>query len=45
METSEILSEFEIHERLAGLDRKLVARTERTMISTRHSLRVEWFIE
>ena len=41
--------EFEIHERLAALDRKLelVARTERTivdLISTRHSLRVEWYI-
>ena len=48
METSGILSEFEIHERLAALDRKLelVARTERTivdLISTRHSLRVEWY--
>jgi uncharacterized Rmd1/YagE family protein len=41
--------EFEIHERLAALDRKLelVARTEDTIvdiISTRHSLRVEWYI-
>jgi len=41
--------EFEIHERLTALDRKLelVARTERTLadlISTRHSLRVEWYI-
>ena len=41
--------EFEIHERLDALDRKLelVARTERTLvdlISTRHSLRVEWYI-
>jgi uncharacterized Rmd1/YagE family protein len=41
--------EFEIHERLAALDRKLelVARTERTivdLISTRHSLRLEWYI-
>ena len=41
--------EFEIRERLAALDRKLelVARTERTLvdlISTRHSLRVEWYI-
>ena len=41
--------EFEIHERLAALDRKLelVARTERTLvdlISTRHALRVEWYI-
>ena len=49
METSAILSEFEIHERLAALERKLelVARTERTivdLISTRHSLRVEWSI-
>ena len=34
METSAILSEFEIHERLAALDRKLelVARTERTIV-------------
>jgi len=41
--------EFEIRERLAALDRKLelIARTERTLvdlISTRHSLRVEWYI-
>ncbi len=41
--------EFEIHERLAALDRKLelIARTERTLvdlISTRHALRVEWYI-
>jgi uncharacterized Rmd1/YagE family protein len=41
--------EFEIHERLAALDRKLelAARTERTLvdlISTYHSLRVEWYI-
>jgi required for meiotic nuclear division protein 1 len=41
--------EFEIHERLAALDRKLelVARTERTLadlVSTRHALRVEWYI-
>jgi uncharacterized Rmd1/YagE family protein len=41
--------EFEIRERLAGLDRKLelAARTERTLvelISTRHALRVEWYI-
>jgi len=41
--------EFEIHERLTALDRKLelIARTERTLvelISTRHSLRVEWYI-
>jgi uncharacterized Rmd1/YagE family protein len=41
--------EFEIHERLAALDRKLelVARTERTLvelISTRHALRLEWYI-
>lgn len=41
--------EFEIHERLAALERKLelVARTERTLtdlISTRHALRVEWYI-
>jgi uncharacterized Rmd1/YagE family protein len=41
--------EFEIRERLAALDRKLelVARTERTLvdlISTRHALRVEWYI-
>lgn len=41
--------EFEILERLAALDRKLdlVARTERTIvdvITTRHSLRVEWYI-
>jgi len=41
--------EFEIRERLAALDRKLelAARTERTLvelISTRHSLRVEWYI-
>ena len=49
METSAILSEFEIHERLAALERKLelVARTERTivdLISTWHSLRVECYI-
>ena len=41
--------EFEIRERLAALDRKLelAARTERTLvelISTRHSLRLEWYI-
>jgi uncharacterized Rmd1/YagE family protein len=41
--------ELEIRERLAALDRKLelVARTERTLvdlISTRHALRVEWYI-
>jgi uncharacterized Rmd1/YagE family protein len=41
--------EFEIHERLAALDRKLelAARTESTLvdlISTRHALRVEWYI-
>jgi uncharacterized Rmd1/YagE family protein len=41
--------EFEIRERLAALDRKLelVARTERSLvdlISTRHALRVEWYI-
>jgi len=41
--------EFEIHERLAALDRKLelAARTERTLIdlmSSRHALRVEWYI-
>ena len=41
--------EIEIRERLAALDRKLelVARTERTLvdlISTRHALRVEWYI-
>jgi len=41
--------EFEIRERLAALDRKLelAARTERTLvelISTRHALRVEWYI-
>jgi required for meiotic nuclear division protein 1 len=41
--------EFEIHERLAALDRKLdlAARTERTLvdlISTGHALRVEWYI-
>ena len=41
--------EFEIRERLAALDRKLelAARTERTLvdlISTKHSLRVEWYI-
>jgi len=41
--------EFEIHERLAALDRKLelAARTERTLVelmSTRHALRVEWYI-
>ncbi len=41
--------EFEIRERLAALDRKLelVARTERTLvdlISTKHALRVEWYI-
>ena len=41
--------EFEIHERLAALDRKLelIARTERTLvdlISTKHALRVEWYI-
>jgi uncharacterized Rmd1/YagE family protein len=41
--------EFEVHERLAALDRKLelAARTERTLVeltSTRHALRVEWYI-
>jgi uncharacterized Rmd1/YagE family protein len=41
--------EFEIRERRAALDRKveLAARTERTLvelISTRHELRVEWYI-
>ena len=41
--------EFEIHERLDALDRKveLAARTERTLVdlmSTRHALRVEWYI-
>jgi uncharacterized Rmd1/YagE family protein len=41
--------EFEIRERLDALDRKveLAARTERTlvdMMSTRHALRVEWYI-
>jgi uncharacterized Rmd1/YagE family protein len=41
--------EFEIRERLAALDRKLelAARTERTLvelISSRHALRVEWYI-
>jgi uncharacterized Rmd1/YagE family protein len=41
--------EFEIHERLGALDRKLelAARTERTLvelISTRHALRVEWYV-
>jgi uncharacterized Rmd1/YagE family protein len=41
--------ELEIRERLAALDRKLelAVRTERTLvelISTRHSLRVEWYI-
>ena len=41
--------EFELRERLAALDRKLelAARTERTLvelISTRHALRVEWYI-
>lgn len=41
--------ELEIRERLSALDRKLelVARTERTLvdlISTRHALRVEWYI-
>jgi len=41
--------EFEIHERLAALDRKLelAARTERTLVdlmSARHALRVEWYI-
>ncbi len=44
-----IEDEFEIRERLAALDRKLelVARTERTLvdlISTKHALRVEWYI-
>jgi required for meiotic nuclear division protein 1 len=44
-----IEDELEIRERLAALDRKLelVARTERTLvelISTRHALRVEWYI-
>jgi required for meiotic nuclear division protein 1 len=41
--------EFEIHERLAALDRKLelAARTERTLVDlmgARHALRVEWYI-
>jgi len=41
--------EFEIHERLSALDRKveLAARTERTLIDlmgARHALRVEWYI-
>lgn len=41
--------EFEIRDRLAAIDRKLelAARTERTLvelISTRHALRVEWYI-
>ena len=41
--------EFEIHERLTALDRKLelAARTEQTLvdlISTNHALRVEWYI-
>jgi uncharacterized Rmd1/YagE family protein len=41
--------EFEIRERLDALDRKveLAARTERTLVdlmSTRHALRVEWYI-
>jgi len=41
--------EFEIHERLAALDRKLelAARTERTLVDllgTKHALRVEWYI-
>ena len=41
--------EFEIHERLAALDRKLelAARTERTLVdllSTKHLLRVEWYV-
>lgn len=41
--------ELEIRERLSALDRKLelAARTERTLvdlISTRHALRVEWYI-
>ena len=41
--------EFEIRERRAALDRKLelAARTERSLvelISTRHALRVEWYI-
>jgi uncharacterized Rmd1/YagE family protein len=41
--------EFEIHERLGALDRKLelAARTEQTLvdlISTGHALRVEWYI-
>jgi uncharacterized Rmd1/YagE family protein len=41
--------ELEIRERLAALDRKLelAARTERTLVdlmSTRHALRVEWYI-
>ena len=41
--------EFEIHERLAALDRKLelAARTETTLVdllAAKHSLRVEWYI-
>jgi len=41
--------EFEIHERLAALDRKLelAARTERTLVdllAAKHALRVEWYI-
>jgi uncharacterized Rmd1/YagE family protein len=41
--------EFEIHERLSALDRKveLAGRTERTLVdlmSARHALRVEWYI-
>ena len=46
---SAIQPRFRRHERLAAVDRKLelVARTERTivdLISTKHSLRVEWYI-
>ena len=42
-------AEFELRERVVALDRKreLAARTERTLvelISTRHALRVEWYI-
>ena len=41
--------EFELHQRLAALDRKveLAARTQRTLVdlmSARHALRVEWYI-
>lgn len=42
-------SEFEIHERLVALERKLdlAGRTVRTLvdlINARHALRVEWYI-